>query len=72
MQPEGAFDEGNARISCSERSTSTKKVTPGVIWKARAANALAANKSSAFQHKVVLMSALGHFSENILLFVSGK
>ena len=48
MQLEGAFDEGNARISCSESSTSTKKVTPGVIWKARATIALPANKYSAF------------------------
>ena len=48
MQLEGGFDEGNARISCSESSTSTKKVTPGVIWKARATNALPANKCSAF------------------------
>ena len=48
MQLEGAFDEGNARISCSESSTSTKKVTPGVTWKARATIALPANKYSAF------------------------
>ena len=44
MQLEGAFDEGNARISCSESSTSTKKVTPGVIGKARATIAQPANK----------------------------
>ena len=48
MQLEGAFDEGSARISCSESSTSTKKVTPGVNWKARATIVLPANKSSAF------------------------
>ena len=48
MQLEGAFDEGNARISCSESSTSTKKVTPGVNWKAKAAIAQPANKCSAF------------------------
>ena len=48
MQLEGAFDEGNARISCSESSTSTKKVMPGVMWKARATIALPANKYSAF------------------------
>ena len=44
VQSEGAFDEGNARVSCSESSTSTKKVTSGVMWKARATIALAANK----------------------------
>ena len=46
---DGAFDECSARVSCSESSTSTKKVTPGVTWKARATNALAANKYSASQ-----------------------
>ena len=25
VQSEGAFDEGNARVSCSESSTSTKR-----------------------------------------------
>ena len=45
---EGAFDEGNAGVSCSESSTSTKKVTSGVIGKARAAIAPPADKYSAF------------------------
>ena len=45
---EGAFDEGNAGVSCSESSTSTKKAKSGVIWKVRAAIALPANKCSAF------------------------
>ena len=71
MQLEGAFDEGNARISCSGSATSTKKVTPGVIWKARATIALAANKYSAFQFMVIFMSIYGHCSENILLSVYG-
>ena len=44
---EGAFDEGNARVSCSESSTSTKKVTSGVTWKVRATIAQPANKYSA-------------------------
>ena len=44
----GAFDEGNAWVGCSESSTSTKRVTSGVIWKARATIALPANKYSAF------------------------
>ena len=48
MEFEGAFDEGNARVSCSESSTSTKKVTSGVTWKVRAIIALPANKYSAF------------------------
>ena len=48
IKSEGAFDEGSARVSCSESSTSTKKVTSGVIWKVRAAIALPANKYSAF------------------------
>ena len=81
MQLEGAFDEGNARISCSESSTSTKKVTSGVIWKARATNALTAHKQSAFQYMVLtsvyghcsgnLTSVYGHCSGNILLSVYG-
>ena len=54
VQSEGAFDEGNARVSCSEGSTSTMKVTSGVIWKARATNALTAHKYSAFQYMVLL------------------
>ena len=45
---EGAFDEGNARVSCSESSTPTKKVTSGVIWEVSATIALPANKHSAF------------------------
>ena len=48
MQCEGAFDEGNARVSCSEGSTSTKKVTSGVTWEASANNAIPANKYSDF------------------------
>ena len=44
MQFEGAFDEEIARVSCNESSTSTKKVTSGVIRKARATIALATNK----------------------------
>merc|ERR1711954_409010 len=48
VQLEGAFDEGNARVICSESSTSTKKVTSGVIWKARATIAQPANRYSAF------------------------
>ena len=48
VQSEGAFDEGNARVSCSESSTSTKKVTSGVIWKVRATVVLPVNKYSAF------------------------
>ena len=50
VQPEGAFDEGNARVSCSENSTSSKNVSPGVIWKVRATTALPASIHSAFQH----------------------
>ena len=57
VQFEGAFDEGNARISCSESSTSTKKVTSGVVWKVRAAIAPPANKYSALQHMVTVDKA---------------
>ena len=46
MPLEGAFDGGNARVSCSESSTSTMKVTSGVTWKNRAAVALPANINS--------------------------
>ena len=53
VQSEGAFDEGNARVSCSEISTSTKKATSGVTWKARATIVLAANTYSAFQRIVI-------------------
>ena len=31
VQCEGAFDEGNARVSCSESSTSTKIITSVVF-----------------------------------------
>ena len=65
MQFEGAFDEGCARVSCSERSTSTKKVTSGVTWKARATIALPANKNTAFQNMVIVTSVLGHCSDKI-------
>ena len=76
---EGAFDEGNARVSCSERSTSTRKVTSGVIWKVRASIALPANKYLLFQLMVTVTSVLGHFNggeyghcnENILLSAYG-
>ena len=72
VQSEGAFDEGNATVCCCEKSTSTKMVTSGVIWKARAAIALAAHKYSAFQYMVILTSVFGHCSENILLSVHGS
>ena len=49
VQFEGAFDEGNARVSCSESSAATKKVTSGVVWKARATIAQSLNKYSVFQ-----------------------
>ena len=71
MPLEGAFDEGNARVSCSESSTSTKKVTSGVIWKARATIAQPANKYSAFQNMVNVASVFGHCNEDILLSVYG-
>ena len=48
VQFEGAFDKGSARVSCSESSTSTKKVTSGVIWKVRATIAPPVDKFSAF------------------------
>ena len=71
VKSEGAFDEGNARVSCGESSTSTQKATSGVTWKARAAIELDANKHSAYQYMVILMSAYGHCSENFLLSVFG-
>ena len=49
VQFEGGFDLGNAMVSCSESSISTKKVTSGVSWKVKATTALPANKYSAFQ-----------------------
>ena len=55
VQFEGAFDEGNARVSCSESSTSNKKVTSGVIWKVRGTTALPMGKYAAFQHVVIVM-----------------
>ena len=60
MQFEGAFDEGNARVSCSESSTSTKKVTSGVTWKVRATIALPATNTLLFQFMVFVTSVLGH------------
>ena len=56
MQLEGAFDEGNARKSCSESSTSTKKVTSGAIGKVRAAIVLPPNKILLFQYMDIVMS----------------
>ena len=71
VQFEGAFDEGNARVSCSESSTSTKMVTSGVIRKVRATTAQPANKYFAFQLMVNVISVFGHCSEDILLSVNG-
>ena len=48
VQLEGDFDEGNARVSCSESSISTKMVTWGVMWKVRATIAPPLNRYSAF------------------------
>ena len=86
MQFEGACDEGSARVSCSEGSTSTKKVTSGVTWKVRATIALPANKYSAFsvygycnfsigpfylkKKMVIVMKIL--FFENIVFTVKQK
>ena len=61
VQLEGAFDEGNARVSCSENSISSQEVTSGVTWKVRATIALPTNKYSAFQYMVIVTSALGHY-----------
>ena len=63
MQFEGAFDESNARVSCSESSTSTEKVTSGVIW-ARATIALPANKFSAFSEYGFCNFSIWPFSES--------
>ena len=68
VQFEGAFDEGNARVSCSESSTQTES---GVTWKVRATIAQPANKYSAFQFMVNEISVFGHCNEDILLSVYG-
>ena len=49
VQLEGAFDEGNVTVCCSESSI-LKEVTSGVTRKVRATIALPVNKYSAFQH----------------------
>ena len=56
MQCEGAFDEGNARASCSESSISTKKVAWGVMWKVMAIMALPVSRYSAFQYMAIVTS----------------
>ena len=71
VQLEGAFDEGNARVSCVESSISTKMVTWGVMWKVRATIALPLSRYSAFEYMVIVTSALGHCGENIQLSVYG-
>ena len=72
VQLEGAFDDGNARVSCSESSTSTKMVTSGVTWKVRATTVLPLNKHSAFQLMNVATSVFGHRNENILFSAYGN
>ena len=67
MKFEDAFNEGNARVSCSESSTSTKKVASGVIWKDRATIALPAMKNSALQHMVIALSVFGHCFGYVIL-----
>ena len=64
VQSEGAFDEGNARVSCSKSSTSTKKVTSGVTWKDRAAFALPTIKYYAIQYLAIVISVFGHCGES--------
>ena len=71
MQLEGAFDEGNARVSCSEGSTSTMMVTWGVMWKVRATIALPLSRFSAFESMVTATSVFGHRCEKILLSTYG-
>ena len=71
VQLEGALDGGNAWVSCSESSISTKKVTWGVMWKVRATIAPPLSRKSAFQNMVIVTSVLGHCGENILLSVYG-
>ena len=81
VQFEGAFDKGNARVSCTESSISRKKLTPGVMWKAMATIALHLNKYAAFQQMVIVVkvsccSGYGLYEKNILLYsfwiLSGK
>ena len=60
-QLEVAFDEGNARVSCSESSASTKKVASGATWNVRAATAQPANKYFATQYMV-------NFAKKIIYF----
>ena len=71
MQCEGAFDEGNARVSCSEGSTSTKMVTWGVMQKVRATIVLPLSRYSAFRNIAIVTLVFGHRSVNILLSVHG-
>ena len=55
-QLEGAFDGGNAWVSCSESSLSTKMVTWGVMWKVMATMALPVSRYSAFQYMAIVTS----------------
>ena len=71
VQLGGAFDEGNARVSCVEGSISTKMVTWGVMWKVRATIAPPLNRYSAFQYLAFVTSVFGHCGENIPLSAYG-
>ena len=55
MQYEGAFEEGYARVSCTESSISRKKLTSGDMWKVRATIALPAKKYVAFQYMIIVV-----------------
>ena len=68
---EGAFDEGNARLSCIESLVSTKKVSWGVTRKVMATMALPLGRNSAFQYMAFATSVFGHRSENVPLSVYG-
>ena len=52
VQLEGAFDEGNARLSCIESLISTKKVSWGATRKVMATMAPHLGRNSAFQYMV--------------------
>ena len=82
VQSEGAFDEGNARVSCSESSTSTKRRLRGRHMEGQGNQC--ANRAQIFCFSVYglltsvyghcsgnLTSVCGHCSGNILLSVIG-
>ena len=71
VQSEGAFDEGNARVSCSESRLRHREGYVRRHMEGQGNHCASRAQIFCFQNMVILTSVNGQCSENILLLVYG-